>query len=188
MSELGVQWGHSCVKSSRQPGSQLRLTSASHGERMQTQINGFLTSALHHKGKKTKHPESESQRRGSWLWWSRPVVNIAHVINIHWVLPELYGYKRLLLGRQKMEKASPRCSSSLARERTLRLNRTVRHTRIKGSRLGQQGLGWWGSQPTAPTHPRTQFCGQKSKQSILGSSTFRSRQCPIQPLLGDVQL
>ena len=109
---------------------------------MQTQINGFLTSALHQEGKKTKHPESESPRCGSWLWWSRPVINIAHVINIQ--LIELYGYKRLFLGRQRWEKISPRCSSSLAWERTSRLNRTVRHMRIKGSRLGQQGLRWWG--------------------------------------------
>ena len=169
----GIQWGHTCVKSSRQPGLQLRLRSASHWERMQAQINGFPTSALHHKGKKMKYPESESQRCGSGLWWSRPMINIVHLINIHWVLPELYGYKRLFLGRQKMEKTSPRCSSSLAWERTLRLSRTVRHMRIRGSRLVQQGLGWWRSQPAAPTHPRTQFCGQKSKQSIFGSITFR---------------
>ena len=45
---------------------------------------------------------------------------------------------------RRWEKTSPRCSSSLAWERTLRLNRTVRHMRIKGSRLCQQGLGWWG--------------------------------------------
>ena len=45
---------------------------------------------------------------------------------------------------RRWEKTSPRCSRSLAWERTLRLNRTVRHMRIKGSRLGQQGLRWWG--------------------------------------------